>query len=41
MEMRLIGANGKANLFDGRTGEPYKQPITVGYMYILKLPPLG
>ena len=35
--MRLIGANGKANLFDGRTGEPYKQPITVGYMYILKL----
>ena len=35
--MRLIGANGKAQLFDGRTGEPYKQPITVGYMYILKL----
>ena len=35
--MRLIGANGKANLFDGRTGEPYKEPITVGYMYILKL----
>ncbi|MEI6219820.1 MAG: DNA-directed RNA polymerase subunit beta [Actinomycetes bacterium] len=35
--MRLIGANGKAILFDGRTGEPYKQPITVGYMYILKL----
>jgi DNA-directed RNA polymerase subunit beta len=35
--LRLIGANGKAQLFDGRTGEPYKQPITVGYMYILKL----
>ena len=35
--MRLIGANGKAQLFDGRTGEPYKAPITVGYMYILKL----
>ena len=35
--MRLIGANGKANLFDGRTGEPYKEPISVGYMYILKL----
>ncbi|KRO41920.1 MAG: DNA-directed RNA polymerase subunit beta [Actinobacteria bacterium BACL4 MAG-121022-bin9] len=35
--MRLIGADGKANLFDGRTGEPYKQPISVGYMYILKL----
>ena len=35
--MRLIGSNGKAQLFDGRTGEPYKAPITVGYMYILKL----
>jgi len=35
--MRLIGSSGKANLFDGRTGEPYKKPITVGYMYILKL----
>jgi DNA-directed RNA polymerase subunit beta len=34
---RLMGANGKARLFDGRTGEPYKNPITVGYMYILKL----
>ena len=28
---------GKARLFNGRTGEPYDQPITVGYMYILKL----
>ncbi|MFN7802177.1 MAG: DNA-directed RNA polymerase subunit beta, partial [Actinomycetes bacterium] len=35
--MRLIGADGKAQLFDGRTGEPYKQHISVGYMYILKL----
>lgn len=35
--MRLIGADGKAQLFDGRTGEPYKQLISVGYMYILKL----
>ena len=35
--MRLIGSDGKAQLFDGRTGEPYKQPISVGYMYILKL----
>jgi DNA-directed RNA polymerase subunit beta len=35
--MRLIGLDGKAQLFDGRTGEPYKQPISVGYMYILKL----
>ena len=35
--LTLVGAEGKARLFDGRTGEPYKQPITVGYMYILKL----
>jgi DNA-directed RNA polymerase subunit beta len=35
--MRLVGPNGKARLFDGRTGEPYKEHITVGYMYILKL----
>ncbi len=35
--MRLVGGNGKARLFDGRTGEPYKEEITVGYMYILKL----
>ncbi len=34
---RLIGADGKMTLFNGRTGEPYDNPITVGYMYILKL----
>jgi len=34
---RLVGRNGKANLFDGRTGEPFKDPIAVGYIYILKL----
>ncbi|HEY3375285.1 MAG TPA: DNA-directed RNA polymerase subunit beta [Candidatus Aquicultor sp.] len=28
---------GKTNLFDGRTGEPFREPITVGYIYILKL----
>ncbi|HEX6785920.1 MAG TPA: DNA-directed RNA polymerase subunit beta, partial [Acidimicrobiales bacterium] len=36
-DQRLIGADGKTMLFNGRTGEPYDQPITVGYMYILKL----
>jgi len=35
--VQLIGSSGKAVLFDGRTGEPYKAPISVGYMYILKL----
>jgi DNA-directed RNA polymerase subunit beta len=34
---RLVSAGGKANLFDGRTGEPFKDPIAVGYIYILKL----
>ena len=30
-------ASGKARLFSGRTGEPFEQDVTVGYMYILKL----
>jgi DNA-directed RNA polymerase subunit beta len=29
--------HGKARLHDGRTGQPFDQPITVGYMYVLKL----
>jgi DNA-directed RNA polymerase subunit beta len=29
--------SGKVQLFNGRTGEPFEQKITVGYMYILKL----
>jgi DNA-directed RNA polymerase subunit beta len=28
---------GKAQLYNGRTGEPYEAKVTVGYMYILKL----
>ena len=34
---QLIGASGKAQLFDGRSGEPLPEPIAVGYIYILKL----
>jgi DNA-directed RNA polymerase subunit beta len=34
---RLIRDDGKALLYNGRTGEPYDQPITVGIVYILKL----
>ena len=34
---RLIGPDGKAVLFNGRTGEPYDNPVSVGYIYILKL----
>jgi DNA-directed RNA polymerase subunit beta len=28
---------GKCILYDGRTGEPFESPVTVGYMYIMKL----
>jgi DNA-directed RNA polymerase subunit beta len=34
---RMIDDVGKARLFDGRTGEPYAEPVTVGVAYILKL----
>ena len=30
-------ADGKIQLRDGRSGEPFENPVTVGYMYILKL----
>ena len=36
-EYPLNNAEGKAQLYDGRTGEPYDSPITVGFMYVLKL----
>ena len=29
--------SGKVTLYDGRTGKPFPQPITVGYIYIMKL----
>ncbi len=35
--VRLIGTDGKTVLYNGRTGDPYDNPITIGYMYILKL----
>jgi len=34
---RMIDSSGKTQLFDGRSGEPFPAPISVGYMYILKL----
>jgi len=38
-ELRASGLpeNGKIELRDGRTGEPFDRPITVGYIYMLKL----
>jgi DNA-directed RNA polymerase subunit beta len=36
---RRVGeqASGKTTLFNGRSGEPFEEQVTVGYMYILKL----
>jgi DNA-directed RNA polymerase subunit beta len=33
----LVGPDGKARLFDGRSGEPFPHPVAVGYIYMLKL----
>ena len=35
--VRKNGIYGKSILYDGRTGEPFQQPVTVGYIYMLKL----
>ncbi|HRD63450.1 MAG TPA: DNA-directed RNA polymerase subunit beta, partial [Nocardioides sp.] len=35
--VRMVKEDGKAALFDGRSGEPFPDPVSVGYMYILKL----
>src|SRR5690242_10327915 len=35
--VRMVNGQGKARLFDGRSGEPFPDPIGVGYMYMLKL----
>jgi len=35
--LQLVDAGGKAQLFDGRSGEPYPERVGVGYIYMLKL----
>jgi DNA-directed RNA polymerase subunit beta len=35
--VRLVNGEGKANLYDGRSGEPFPEPVGVGYIYMLKL----
>lgn len=37
LEKAGLPTNGKITLFDGRTGEPFDNPVTVGYVYMLKL----
>jgi DNA-directed RNA polymerase subunit beta len=32
-----VGRDGKATLYDGRTGEPFREPVTIGEIYMLKL----
>jgi DNA-directed RNA polymerase subunit beta len=32
-----LPSSGQITLFDGRTGEPFRKPVTVGHMYMLKL----
>lgn len=32
-----LPVNGQITLYDGRTGEPFDKPVTVGYMYMMKL----
>ncbi len=36
-QTRLIGTDGKQVLYNGRTGEPFDNPVMTGYIYILKL----
>ena len=35
--LQLVDTDGKAQLFDGRSGEPFPDKVGVGYMYLLKL----
>ena len=37
LELAGLPASGQARLFDGRTGDEFDRPVTVGYMYMLKL----
>ncbi|OPX34740.1 DNA-directed RNA polymerase subunit beta [candidate division KSB1 bacterium 4484_188] len=37
LEKANLPSNGKLQLFDGQTGEPFDQEVTVGYIYMMKL----
>jgi DNA-directed RNA polymerase subunit beta len=37
LEKANVATTGQSILFDGRTGEPFQNPVTVGIMYMLKL----
>ncbi|MFW6259071.1 MAG: DNA-directed RNA polymerase subunit beta, partial [Halochromatium sp.] len=37
LDLAGLSPTGQTTLYDGRTGEPFERPVTVGYMYMLKL----
>jgi DNA-directed RNA polymerase subunit beta len=37
LRLASLPESGQTTLFDGRTGEAFERPVTVGYMYMLKL----
>ncbi|MDD9330842.1 MAG: hypothetical protein PV353_10870, partial [Bartonella sp.] len=37
LEEAGLDSSGQVTLYDGRTGEPFDRPVTVGYIYMLKL----
>ena len=37
LELAGLPTSGQAQLFDGRSGDPFDRPVTIGYMYMLKL----
>ena len=37
LELAGLPSNGQVDLYDGRTGESFERPVTVGYMHVLKL----
>ena len=37
LELAGLPLSGQCKLYDGRTGEEFDRPVTLGYMYILKL----
>jgi len=37
LRLAELPESGQTTLYDGRTGDPFERPVTVGYMYMLKL----
>jgi len=37
LELAELPTNGQTLLYDGRTGEAFERPVTIGYMYMMKL----